>query len=656
MSLVNQLVAAIFIVLFGLVSGTLYIMSSSSRAMLQGQLESHAQDSATHLGLYLAPYIADNDSATVETAVNAIFDSGFYQRIIIFNDEGEILFEKKRSSNSIDGVPSWFTSVIKITPPAMVRKVTYQWSQVGEVHVQSSPGYAYGKLWKGLENSVILFISLSILCLILINYLLRYLLHPLRDVEKQANALSEKRFIQQDKLPNTRELRRVVKTMNYMVSRVKAMFEEQAKNIESLHQSAYQDELTGLSNQRSTLAQLNERLDYRQDFGRGIMLNIHLLNLQEINQKVGIDKTNHLLKYIARSLETLAEETGQHILGRLSGADFILLTNHNDIEWFKSKFEQIDQESRKQLEQYIDIKFNKSVIRVGCSICTETSTCNNLLSSARIATDNAISEQSLWKNAEENESVTEVAATSWKQLVADSINCRQIVLQIQGVYTEDKKALLQNEVFARILDYKGKPVPAGKFIHLVKDLGLMVELDRAVIDIILQQVDTNDTPLSINLSATSIMEPSFISWLKDKLENTTIPDGKLSFELDETSTINHCESIIELREKLKEMNIGFGVDHFGIHPEGFGYLYSIQPDYVKVDGSLIHNLEHSPEDRFFVGSLISIAHSLEIQAYAEHVEREQQQKYLSSLNVDGNQGYLYGELQTLEKNSNIENN
>jgi len=92
MSLLNQLIAAVFAVLIGLVSGTLYIMSDNAKDMLLNQLESHGQDTATHLGLYLAPYIADSDTATIETTVNAIFDSGFYQKIDINDAGGQTLF------------------------------------------------------------------------------------------------------------------------------------------------------------------------------------------------------------------------------------------------------------------------------------------------------------------------------------------------------------------------------------------------------------------------------------------------------------------------------------------------------------------------------------------------------------------------------------
>lgn len=648
MSLVNQLIAAIFAVLIGLVSGTLYIMSESSRSILQDQLESHAQDSATHLGLYLAPYMADNDSATVETAVNAIFDSGFYQRIIVTNADEAILFEKQTPPQVHSDVPLWFQNAIKITPPSMFREITYEWRQVGKIYVQSRAGYAYEKLWKGAQDSLILFVCLSLLCVLVISSLIRYLLKPLYKVENQAIALSEKRYIEQEKLPGTRELKRVVEAMNRMVRQVKSMFEEQSRNIEELRRSAYQDSLTGLNNQRATESQLAERLDYRKDFGRGHLLNIRLRELQSINQTIGVDKTNKLLKHLASLLEEMSRRADQSILGRISGSDFILLTDQTDIDKLKIQIETINDECTKQLAQLMEQHSSLLCISVGSSECFEDRNSSQLISEARVATDEAFDSNVIWKQfASAGQSSKLPDQDDWKQHVANAINRRSIILQTQSIIgSSDNQPTIQNEVFARILDRDNQPAAAGEFISVVKELGLAIELDRAVIELSLQETQKTMLPLTFNLSHEALTNDSFSNWLTSTLESISHPE-RLMFELDETSVLNNMSRITEFRNVLKEKGIGFGVDHFGIHPSGFAYLYSVQPDYIKIDGSLIRNLDTNAEDRFFVSSLISVAHSLGIKAYAEHVEREVQLELLTNLEVDGTQGYLHGTPTTL---------
>lgn len=643
MSLVNQLIAAIFAVLIGLVSGTLYIMSESSRSILQDQLESHAQDSATHLGLYLAPYMAENDSATVETAVNAIFDSGFYQRIIVTNAEQAILFEKQTPPDISPEVPSWFQEMVQITPPSMYREVTHQWRQVGKIFVQSRAGYAYEKLWKGAQDSIILFVTLSILCLLAISSLIRYLLKPLNLVENQAIALSEKRYIEQEKLPGTRELKRVVEAMNRMVRQVKSMFEEQTRNIEELRRSAYQDSLTGLSNQRATEAQLAERLDYRKDFGHGTLLNIHLNNLQGINQQIGMDKTNNLLKHLASQLESLSRQGDQSVLGRMTGADFILLTNLTNNEQLEIQLEQINQETQKHLAQFTTEAFPSPLICIGSCDCDDSSNSSQLMSEARIATNDAHDEGVLWRKFDSKEQTsTKPESSDWKQHVANAINQRKIFLQVQSVFSKSPSSMpIQDEIFARILNRDNTPASAGEFISVVKELGLMAEMDRAVIELALEHADKAACPITINLSHESIANPACLDWIVEQVRHLSL-SNKVAFELDETSVLNNIETVAQFRKALHQAGSGFGVDHFGVHPSGFAYLYSVQPDYVKIDGSLIRDIDENAEDRFFVSSLISAAHSLGIKAYAEHVERESQLQLLTTLEADGSQGYLHG--------------
>lgn len=643
MSLVNQLIAAIFAVLIGLVSGTLYIMSESSRSILQDQLESHAQDSATHLGLYLAPYIADNDSATVETAVSAIFDSGFYQRIIVTNADEEVLFEKEAAFEASSEVPEWFTQMVKITPPAMFREVTHQWRKAGKIYVQSRAGYAYEKLWRGAQDSIILFVTLSIVCLIAISSLVRYLLRPLQRVEDQAVALAEKRYIEQEKLPATRELKRVVMTMNKMVQQVKSMFEEQTRHIEELRRSAYQDSLTGLANQRSTQAQLAERIDYRQDFGRGVLIHVHLCDLQAINSDIGVDKTNTLLKSIANLLQALARKADQSILGRISGADFVILSSRLDQDKLKREFEYLDSESRKQLEQLSGQSQTKPIISIGSCVCDDQSNTKQLLSEALLAANQAAKDAVLWQQFDNQQQTTSVPDnTDWKQHVANAINGRHIFLQVQTLFSKGPNRMpIQDELFARILDQQGTPAPAGEFINVAKQLGLMVEMDKAVIELALTQAADRATPFTINLSQEAITTPEFHTWLRKQLKKIA-HKSNLLFEIDETCALNHIDSVLAFRETIKPLGIGFGVDHFGVHPSGFSYLYAVQPDYVKIDGALIRDIDASAEDRFFVNSLIRVAHSLEIKAFAEHVERETQLQLLMTLDADGSQGYLHG--------------
>ncbi|MFC6673581.1 LapD/MoxY N-terminal periplasmic domain-containing protein [Marinobacterium aestuariivivens] len=394
MSLVNQLIAAVLAVLFGLASVTLYIVSDSSKRMLMNQLESHALDTATHLGLYLAPYIASHDQATVETTVNAIFDSGFYRQIDVVTANRERLFSKSTEAVIDQSVPQWFVDLVKLDPPSMTREVTFNWNKVGSIYVQGHPGYAYQAYWRTAKEMLVWFVLLSLVASLAIMLLLRVILKPLKGVEQQAMALSHKQYIEQPSIPATRELRRVVLAMNQMVKQVHQMFEEQSKNIEELRRSAYQDELTGLPNARATRAQLGEHLDHREDFGPGTLFYVHIDGLQELNQRLGQEKTNNFIRLVAERLADIAAGAAHPIIGRLSGADFVLLIERRPADALQRLVNGLlagFDEHYRQLAQ--DATPRPAPVQIGIAHGSDKSSSSELLSNGRLALETAAKER-----------------------------------------------------------------------------------------------------------------------------------------------------------------------------------------------------------------------------------------------------------------------
>lgn len=641
MSLVNQLIAAILVVMLGLASGTLYIVSDSSKRMLTRQLESHALDTATHLGLYLAPYIADRDKATIETTVNAIFDSGFYSQIDVVNANSEILFSKSTDAVVDESVPQWFVNLVEIKPPSMQREVTYGWNKVGRVFVEGHPGYAYQAYWTAAKEMLVLFVLLSLFAALAITLLVRLILRPLRRVEEQALALSEKRYIEQPRIPKTREFRRVVLAMNQMVRQVHQMFEEQSQNIEKLRRSAYQDELTALPNARAAQAQLADRLDQREDFGPCTLLYLRIQKLQELNRQLGPEKTDNFIQLVADHFRQSGENTGHHIIGRLTGADFALVIQRQSPDTLQRLltdfFSGLDRDYRQLIRSD---GTEQAPVCLGIAQGADRIHSSELLSSGRLALESA--EQEGRREQHYQTPDVDKADESWSQHVAGAIGNEQIFLQAQRVVGEAGDAV-QQEVFARILNRDNAPCSAGEFISVVRELGLMVNLDRAVVKHVLDhlQAQPAGAAIAVNLSNDSVADDSFHDWLLQNIAN--VPQrGRFCIEINESSVLNNLEGIEMLRDALRDLGCGFGVDNFGVHPSGFGYLYRLQPDYIKIDGSLMRDIDSDAQDRFFVSSLISVAHSLDIQAYAERIERDSQLDQLRQLKIDGSQGYLHG--------------
>ena len=99
MSLSKQLSLGLFFVLLLTFVGTIWTNTANTRNYISQQLASHAQDTATSLGLSLTPYMNNtNDTAIVETMINAIFDRGYYRNIELIASDGTVIFTRSTSS------------------------------------------------------------------------------------------------------------------------------------------------------------------------------------------------------------------------------------------------------------------------------------------------------------------------------------------------------------------------------------------------------------------------------------------------------------------------------------------------------------------------------------------------------------------------------
>ncbi|MEH6443013.1 MAG: EAL domain-containing protein [Oceanospirillaceae bacterium] len=647
MSLLNQIIAAVFAVLIGLVSGTIYIMSDSSKSMLLSQLESQSDSTATNLGIYMAPFIAEEDSARIETIVNALFDSGYYEKIQVTNYEGDDLFTALRSPDISEDVPRWFVKLVAFNTPIIKQEVTHSWAKVGFIVIKSRAGYAYDELWKGTQTTLIWFITLSLVCVFFLSSLIRLILRPLKSIENQAQALSNKEYLEATDIPKTKELRSVVISMNSMVKRVRIMFDEQSKNIEELRRSAYIDELTGLANSRSTNAQLYDKLDNRDDEGPCALFYLHISKLSELNNKLGQENVNNLIKQVADKLRVAGNNYAGSLVGRLSGSDLVLLISRPDNET-------VTRETNTLLDLYKEIFsfYNAGLsgdipIHIAVVFSEDKTSSAQVLSIARVGIEEAVAnnQSSIYKTSSNTDSDT--SSDDWKTHVAAAINGKRLFLQYQEVLDCNKNSTIHKELLVRILNQQGDPCAAIRFIRIVKELGLIDALDKAVIEHAINHLSIdNSVPLAVNISQDTLHAENFDQWLLNSIKGQKLA-GKLNIEINESSVLNDVDRVVKFRQLLNSNEIGFGVDNFGVHPSGFSYLYKVQPDYIKIDGSLCQGIEGNAEDRFFLGSLITVASSLSIPSYAERIEHATQIEQLKKLGIIATQGFIHGKPKNL---------
>src|SRR5258706_16145288 len=116
MTLHRQLIVGVSLLFFVLLAGVEAIYLANSRAQLQDQLGSQAQDAATALALRLALLRDLSDEVMVETMVNPVFDRGYFREISVVSTDGRTVLRKVLRQAPGD-VPEWFTQLLPIEAP-----------------------------------------------------------------------------------------------------------------------------------------------------------------------------------------------------------------------------------------------------------------------------------------------------------------------------------------------------------------------------------------------------------------------------------------------------------------------------------------------------------------------------------------------------------
>ena len=576
----------------------------------------------------------------MESMIDAIFDRGYYRQIRMVDMQGKILVQRSLKL-SIKDVPGWFVEGLPLDSPAGDALVMSGWRQVGKVEVQCHPGFAYAQLWENFKGVLLWMGTAYVIGTLALALLLRFLLARLRALEKMAAGIERREFPVLEPLPRSRELRQVAVAMNRMSRTLKTSFEDQTRFIEALRNSAYRDPVTRLANRAAFDSRLRHLLRTPDVFSKGALYLIHIENFQAFNRRHGHMAGDHALTRIARLIDKQCRRYGQeYTLARLTGAQFGILSNLWDKESQEILADRILGEMA-GLHEKIDHD-EPFVVRCGIAAYSGKESREQLLALAdhaqRSADRSGLGVRKRMTTAG-GARAKEHGADALRSMLKRRLGKGDIEIEWSPVLATSDAAVLHREALVRIADDNGNRLPAGQFLALAEEMGVVPVIDRLVIERVMDQMtEAAAGSAAVNLSTASLTDPDFMAWLCRILKERPEATGELFFECREFDYINGLPAIEEPVRQLWASGGRFGLDHFGLGPRSFGYLVQHRLAYLKMDGSFLVDLADSPENRFFVRSTANIAHELGIQLIATCVENAGVAELLRLVGFDGAQG------------------
>ncbi len=416
---------------------------------------------------------------------------------------------------------------------------------------------------------------------------------------------------------------------------------------EKLNHLAYHDALTDLPNQVLFKDRLKQAiaLSHRNDQMQAVML-LNIDRFKTINDSLGYTAGDRLLQSVAQRLTSCVRESDT--VARFGGDEFaILLTQITRAQDAANVARAI----KSALDQAF--LFDDQEIFVSSSIGIslyppDGRDTAGLLKTAGVALDRA-----KVQGGNSYQFYTAGGTTrALKQLVLESnlrpgLERNEFFLHYQPQVSVHDFHLVGMEALVRWQHPSLGLLYPSEFITLAEESGMIISLGDWILRNSCAQnkawQDAGLTPmcLSVNFSARQFQQPTFIADINQILKDTGLDPRWLELELTESSIMKDPEGAIEKLHELKLMGIKVAIDDFGTGYSSLNYLKRFPIDTLKIDKSFVSDVCKDPHDTSIVRAIINLGHALDLTVIAEGVETREQLQYLTALECDVVQGFLF---------------
>jgi diguanylate cyclase (GGDEF)-like protein len=179
------------------------------------------------------------------------------------------------------------------------------------------------------------------------------------------------------------------------------------------------------------------------------------------------------------------------------------------------------------------------------------------------------------------------------------------------------------------------------FLDITKGSSTYQSITKTVLKKSMELVKQKNVAVSINISFEDIKDQNTINYINFFLMRNKEFSHMITFELLESEHISNFQIVENFIKMVKQYNCSIAIDDFGSGYSNFEYLFKLEPDIIKIDGSLIKNIHINKKSRIIVEAILNLAEKSNIQTVAEFVDNEKVDKIVSELGIDFAQGYYY---------------
>jgi diguanylate cyclase (GGDEF)-like protein len=393
----------------------------------------------------------------------------------------------------------------------------------------------------------------------------------------------------------------------------------------------FTDHLTNLPN----LYQLRKDLQNYEDYGL-VLLKID--NFQTVNNFYGFVVGDFVIEHIGDYLKNTLQD---HQVYRLSGAEFAITLEHS-LGFYALKDYLCELYNK---IKNIDVVYQDTKIFVDFTLASSsTNDNNNIFSKVSMALRYAKEKGVPFWIYEDRMNFENEYERNLKlsYIVRESVENSRIVPYYQAILDNKSSKVVKYECLARLIDSNEKILSPLLFIPIAKNIKIYNKITKSIINQSFKTFENSEFEFSINLSIEDIMNSEIFNFILDKLKISNA-SSRVTFELLESEAVKDFKKVDRFISEIKRYGAKIAIDDFGSGYSNFSYLTKVKVDYIKIDGSLIENIDIDETSLLVVQTIVDFAKKLGIKTVAEYVHSSMVMEKVKDLGIDYSQGFYIDE-------------
>jgi PAS domain S-box-containing protein len=395
------------------------------------------------------------------------------------------------------------------------------------------------------------------------------------------------------------------------------------------------DLLTGLPNRNQLLEDLNVAI-------KPIIFYLNIDDFSGFNDFYGKEISDSTLLCLSSILLDIKDKN-RFRLYKLEADQFILLFEEGYLS--KDNLQFFFEEFIENIERTLEVKNRVSVsVTGGVATYYANEDYQKLILYSNIARKKAqlehkkflIFHHSMRKNEDYAHNI------EWIKRIKEAIEEDRIVCYYQPIFDNITEKINKYESLVRIIDRDGQPISPFFFLEIAKKAKLYEQITKIIIDKALNTFKNHpNIEFSLNLSVDDILSDKITNYIYQRLESYPNP-SRVVFEITESQEVSDYRLINKFIRYVKEYNVKIAIDDFGSGYANFEHILNIDADYIKIDGTLIKNIDTDKNAYIITEAIINFSKKLGRKTIAEFIHNRTIYNIVKELGADYSQGFYLG--------------